>query len=125
MAYCRGAAASLFIDLLNAKVIYVTFVTGNGGCTGGWMQYAIDYVAGNRGIDTEVSYPYQARVSFSPIHIRTTLSILSNIFYMLVIQPSCYCSIVLHIYNFIRPTYDAANQFALTVSGGVYPALKP
>jgi len=34
---------------------------GNQGCSGGSMEGAFDYIAANRGIDTEDSYPYEAR----------------------------------------------------------------
>eukprot|EP00731_Ephydatia_muelleri_P025786 Em0017g869a len=43
---------------------------GNLGCGGGWPHWAMEYVIANKGIDTEASYPYVARVSVQMLELR-------------------------------------------------------
>ena len=55
---------------------------GNMGCDGGRQEDAFDYIKSNRGIDTEKSYPYEAKdgkCRFSSMYVGSTLTGYTNI----------------------------------------------
>ncbi|XP_050300878.1 procathepsin L-like [Anthonomus grandis grandis] len=52
------------VSLSEQNLVDCSWFYGNHGCSGGWMENAIDYIINNHGIDTEQSYPYLARNFF-------------------------------------------------------------
>lgn len=51
------------VSLSEQNLVDCSEAQGNHGCNGGYETHAWKYIQENNGIDSEVSYPYEARVS--------------------------------------------------------------
>jgi len=79
---CNSINHGTLTSLSEQNLIDCSSSYGNQGCNGGLMTNAMDYIIKNGGVDTESSYPYQAKdgtCTFKSSNVGGTLTSYSNV----------------------------------------------
>jgi C1A family cysteine protease len=69
------AKTQQLVSLSEQNLVDCTQNYSSFGCNGGWTEGALQYIKDNKGIDTESSYPYEARTlqcRFDPKNVGAT-----------------------------------------------------
>ncbi|XP_039459031.1 procathepsin L-like [Oreochromis aureus] len=67
----------MLVSLSEQQLVDCSQSFGTHGCHGGWMYFAFQYIKANGGIDTEQSYPYEAKdgsCRYNPASVGATCS---------------------------------------------------
>ncbi|XP_067006619.1 cathepsin L1 [Anabrus simplex] len=107
------------VSLSEQNLIDCSTGYGNNACNGGVMQYAFQYVIDNHGIDTERSYPYEARLGYCRYNVYNSAATISNYVNIGVGNEAQLAEAVGNV-GPVAVAMDASRQSFQFYSGGIY-----